>query len=142
MKRILYILFLLFIVLACGGPSGDLDTPGTDPTPEPTPSYSITANPANFTVPSDERTVQTTITSSGAWTLNGTESWCKPSKTSGKGDENLSFTIETNASLDARNVRFTLTCGTAEATISITQEGIEGVTGSNEGIGSGEDITF
>lgn len=140
MKKRFFILSMLSAVIACGGPSGRLDAPENDP--DFTPSSSILADPAELIVQSGGGTVQTSITSSGSWVLNGGESWCTPSKTSGSGNDDLFLTVAAATSLNDRSAHYTLTCGTAEAKITITQKGIEGMSGDNEGISSGNDITY
>ena len=118
MKKFLFLLFCLLAILACNGPANEPDSPNV----EPDPVSNITVDTDAFTVQAEGGSVQTTVTSTGTWTLSGGETWCSPSKSSGKNGESLSFTVSANDSPDDRNARYTLQCGSASANIVITQK--------------------
>lgn len=67
-----------------------------------------------------------TVTSSGAWTLTGGESWCIPSIKSGENGDEVTFEISENTS-DSRSAEFEFTCNDTKATLSVRQDGVFGV---------------
>ena len=137
MKKILFILTGLMLVLAScsdgGSDSPDNPTPQPTPTPEETASItidsSITSNGVAFDAKGGEKTVS--FSANKDWTLsvatptNGTV-WCTPSATNGvKGDVTVNFTVKENADYDDRSVSVTIKAGTASKTFTITQKGTD-----------------
>lgn len=137
MKKILFLLTGLMLVLAScsdgGSDSPDNPTPQPNPTPEETASItidsSITSNGVDFDAKGGEKTVS--FSANKDWTLsvatptNGTV-WCTPSATNGvKGDATVKFTVKENSDYDDRSVSVTIKAGTASKTFTITQKGTD-----------------
>lgn len=56
------------------------------------------------------------------WQLVGDESWCTPSKTSGKDGDEVTFTVMENRDSEERNVTFTFLCGAIREKLVVTQK--------------------
>lgn len=56
------------------------------------------------------------------WQLVGDESWCTPSKTSGKDGDEVTFTVMENNDSEERNVTFTFLCGAIREKLVVTQK--------------------
>ncbi|MBQ8424094.1 MAG: hypothetical protein IJY36_07570 [Coprobacter sp.] len=64
-----------------------------------------------------------TVESSGVWSVSGMPEWCEVSPVSGGNDDRLIIAIAANDESDERSALFSITSGTATATISVTQYG-------------------
>ena len=121
MKRLLHILIAASLLGACSSPSkGGGETPGQNQQTE----YSVTVTPSTFTFMADGDTVYPRIncTEGEGWTLTGSAAWCTLSATSGKSGDTLTIDVAPNNSPDERSVTYVVTCGTAQASISIVQK--------------------
>lgn len=72
---------------------------------------------------SDESTTTLTVTSSGKWTVGELPEWIKVTPTEGEDGDMLTVSVTENPSEEDRTGSFTLTCGTASATIAVIQYG-------------------
>lgn len=63
------------------------------------------------------------IESSGLWTVNGLPNWINAEPSFGSNDDKLVITVSENVSLDERCAEFSVNCGSALATIKVTQYG-------------------
>lgn len=59
--------------------------------------------------------------SDAQWQLVGEESWCTPSKTSGKDGDEVTFTVTENDDVEERHVTFTFLCGAIREKLVVTQ---------------------
>ena len=57
------------------------------------------------------------------WKLTGGASWCTPSKTSGRGEDNIEFTVSENPDSDDRSATFTITCQNLQSNFMVIQRG-------------------
>lgn len=62
------------------------------------------------------------------WKLTGGASWCKPSKTSGRGNDIIEFTVSENPDSDDRSATFTVSCQNLQSNFTITQKGKDSLT--------------
>ncbi len=78
-------------------------------------------------------TAETTVTSSGAWILEGDYTWVTPSATSGKSGDKVTFSCGTNTTGKNRAALFKFRCGSEYANFGIRQEsGVINLTASIE----------
>ena len=98
-------------------------------TQEAAPDSNISLNPESATVSSNSNTQSVIVTCNGTWALSGeTVSWCRPSKTSGKNNDVVTFNIDENNLPDDRNATYTFTCVTESAKFVLTQKGKDALT--------------
>lgn len=98
-------------------------------TQEAAPNSNISLNPGSATVSSNSNTQSVIVTCDGTWALSGeTVSWCRPSKTSGKNNDVVTFNIDENNLADDRNATYTFTCATESAKFVLTQKGKDALT--------------
>ncbi len=67
-------------------------------------------------------TVETTVTSSGEWTMEGDYTWITPSARSGKSGDKVTFTYNVNMSGKVRAALFKLRCGSAYHNFTFRQD--------------------
>lgn len=93
---------------------------------EPVPADEISLFPESLTFTSEGGRQSTIVTSSGDWTVTpkADYDWVNASKESGKDGDQVDFTVAGNTGTETRTAVFTFTCGTAEADIEITSEGL------------------
>ena len=72
---------------------------------------------------SDASEATLTVASSGKWSLTEATTWVTVTPEEGKSEEEITISVAENSSEDDRTGAFTLTCGTASVTVSITQYG-------------------
>ncbi len=105
---------LLFVVsVSCSGSDGDGDSADY---------VSVTPHSEVYLEP-DASATTLYVESSGNWTVSGIPAWLKVIPASGKSGDKLVIEVEDNASIDERYTVLTVTCGTATATIKVTQYG-------------------
>lgn len=105
---------LLFVVsVSCSGSDGDGDSADY---------VSVTPHSELYLEP-DASATTLYVESSGNWTVSGIPAWLKVIPASGKSGDKLVIEVEDNASIDERYTVLTVTCGTATATIKVTQYG-------------------
>ena len=98
-------------------------------TQEAASNSNISLNPGSATVSSNSNTQSVIVTCNGTWALSGeTVSWCRPSKTSGKNNDVVTFNIDANNLPDDRNATYTFTCATESAKFVLTQKGKDALT--------------
>lgn len=98
-------------------------------TQEAASNSNISLNPKSATVSSNSNTQSVIVTCNGTWALSGeTVSWCRPSKTSGKNNDVVTFNIDANNLPDDRNATYTFTCATESAKFVLTQKGKDALT--------------
>lgn len=98
-------------------------------TQEAASNSNISLNPESATVSSNSNTQSVIVTCNGTWALSGeTVSWCRPSKTSGKNNDVITFNIDENNLPDDRNATYTFTCATESAKFVLTQKGKDALT--------------
>ena len=98
-------------------------------TQEAASNSNISLNPESATVSSNSNTQSVIVTCNGTWALSGeTVSWCRPSKTSGKNNDVVTFNIDENNLSDDRNATYTFTCATESAKFVLTQKGKDALT--------------
>lgn len=98
-------------------------------TQEAASNSNISLNPESATVSSNSNTQSVIVTCNGTWALSGeTVSWCRPSKTSGKNNDVITFNIDENNLADDRNATYTFTCATESAKFVLTQKGKDALT--------------
>lgn len=98
-------------------------------TQEAASNSNISLNPKSATVSSNSNTQSVIVTCNGTWALSGeTVSWCRPSKTSGKNNDVVTFNIDENNLPDDRNATYTFTCATESAKFVLTQKGKDALT--------------
>lgn len=68
---------------------------------------------------------EVTVTSTGAWTLEGEYDWMTPSATSGNGGETITFTARVNLTDLIRTAEYTLKQNGGETVITLYQKGIK-----------------
>ncbi len=68
---------------------------------------------------------EVTVTSTGAWTLEGEYDWMTPSATSGNGGETITFTARVNLTDLIRTAEYTLVQNGGETVITLYQKGIK-----------------
>lgn len=88
-------------------------------------TYSVTADPSEFTVSADKCVVTTVITCSGDdnWTVTGElAGWCGLSAVAGKSGDTISLLIDENSSNAERRISYTLKCGAAKTQITVIQK--------------------
>lgn len=78
---------------------------------------------ATLTFECEESTETLTVTSSGKWTIGELPEWIEVSPAEGEDGDMLTVSVTENPSEEYRTGMFTLTCGTASKTISVTQYG-------------------
>ena len=127
MKRFLQ--FILVVLLFSGCDKSKTENEPAGGGGSVTPTISLSQN--SVTVPAEGSTVQVTVNSSASWTLSGDISWCKPSVTSGKNGETVSFTVAENAASEDRNATYSFVCGSASARLTITQKAQDALTVTN-----------
>lgn len=105
-------ILLSFVVsVSCSGSDGD------------SADY-VSVNPQSEVYLEPDASVATLyIESSGNWTVSGMPAWLKVIPASGKSGDKLVIEVENNASIDERYTVLTVTCGTATATVKVTQYG-------------------
>ena len=98
-------------------------------TQEAAPNSNISLNPGLATVSSNSYTQSVIVTCNGTWALSGeTVSWCRPSKTTGRNNDVVTFNIDENNLSDDRNATYTFTCATESAKFVLTQKGKDALT--------------
>lgn len=116
MKKILLILCTALSFAACEMLFNDNEDNNDNDFIEVAPS-------ATLTFECEESTETLTVTSSGKWTIGELPMWIAVSPAAGEDGEDMMVSVTENTSEDDRTGSFTLTCGTASETISVTQYG-------------------
>lgn len=93
----------------------------------------LTANSASLSSNAGEVTLN--VDANGTWVISSSETWLRLSKYYGENDDVLTASYSANADTAARNVTVTLNCGSAMATVSLTQSAV----GSSDDGNSGSD---
>mgnify|MGYP002623354026 FL=1 len=128
LHRLISISAFVFLAAACSKEQ--------DPTPAPTPSskdeVKVTSG-SSFTVPADGGTATVQFSSSGKWTAalsnDRAASWLTLSSTSGeKGNASLTLTAAKSEETDDRSATVRITCGSASASVTITQKQKDAIT--------------
>ena len=110
MKKFLLILCAALSIAAC-----DLLINGND---------FIEVSPSKeLSFESEASSATLTITSSGKWTVGEVPEWIEVSPAEGEDGDILTVSVTENPSEEDRTGSFTLTCGTASETVSVTQYG-------------------
>lgn len=86
---------------------------------------SISINPTNKTLTSNGGSFDVTVTSSGTWIATESYSWITLSKSSGSTGNTVTITVNENTTTSNRVGSVIFKCGTAAATLTITQFGRE-----------------
>lgn len=86
---------------------------------------SISINPTNKTLTSNGDSFSVTVTSSGTWIATESYSWITLSKSSGSTGNTVTITVNENTTTSNRVGSVIFKCGTATATLTITQSGRE-----------------
>lgn len=110
MKRILYIVSV-FAALALAGCRK-----------EETAEDSIQISPENAEAEYLPGSAETTVTSSGEWTIEGNYTWVTPSATKGVSGDKVTFNYNVNTSGKDRAALFKLRCGSAYANFALRQD--------------------
>lgn len=110
MKKFLLILCAALSIAAC-----DLLINGND---------FIEVSPSKeLSFESEASSATLTITSSGKWTVGELPEWISVTPSEGENDEKISVSVTENTSEEDRTGSFTLNCGSASATVTVTQYG-------------------
>lgn len=120
MKKLFTILFILMSLFIGGCSSNDAEENTNTPGGQPTSSISVTPTSLTFLAEGDSQSV--IVSSSGIWALSGAVNWCKPSISSGRNGDAVTFTTDPNISGDERNVTYTFTCGDKTTKLVVTQK--------------------
>lgn len=83
---------------------------------------SLKVAPETLKYTADGGTLNTEITSNGSWTVQSSETWCKPNITSGKGNSTLTITVEANSTSAARSANVFVKCSNVEKRILVNQD--------------------
>lgn len=84
----------------------------------------VTVSPqSDLFLEADAATVTLEIESSGPWSVSGMPAWLEVEPETGESGDNLVVTVSENETVDGRYAVLTVTCGTATATINVTQYG-------------------
>lgn len=71
------------------------------------------------------------VTTSGAWKMSGDSDWCKPSLMAGDGSSLVFFAISPNSGYSERSTKYTFSCGSASAILTVTQKQKDALSVSN-----------
>lgn len=110
MRKLILTLCTLATIAACDIQLGGNDYIEVEPSTE-------------LTFESEISAVKLTVTSSGSWAAGELPDWIAVTPAEGEDGEQITVSVTENKSEDNRTGFFTLTCGTASATISVTQYG-------------------
>lgn len=108
MRRFLY---LLFVAVATVVTSTSCDNESD--------KAKLTATPASLSSNAGEVTLS--VEANGTWVISSSETWLRLSKSYGENDDVLTASYAANADTAVRNVTVTVNCGSAMATVSLTQ---------------------
>lgn len=93
---------------------------------EGTKDATVSVSPTELTFSSDVSTQTVTVTASGKWYLDSSQTWCQTSVTSGNGNGEVKVTVSANPNSTARTATISFTTdGTATASVSVSQKGPE-----------------
>ena len=115
MKKLLYLLIPVLVLVACGDPV----TP-VEPTKD---TLSVTPTTLAFST-YESSTLSLTVQSSGKWTLSVATggSWCQPDSYSGSGNGTVNVTASANSTTQARSTTISFSgAGGTSATVQVTQ---------------------
>lgn len=73
------------------------------------------------------------VEANGTWIISSSETWLKLSKSYGENDDVLTASYAANAETSIRNVTVTLNCGSAIATVSLTQAAVSSTDDGDSG---------
>lgn len=93
----------------------------------------LTATSASLSSNAGEVTLN--VEANGTWVISSSETWLRLSKSHGENDDVLTASYAANADTTVRNVTVTLNCGSAMATVLLTQSAV----GSSDDGNSGSD---
>ena len=110
MRKLILILCTLAALAACDIQLGGNDFIEVEPSTE-------------LSFESEMSALKLTVTSSGNWAAGELPDWIAVTPAEGEDGEQITVSVTENKSEDNRTGIFTLTCGTASATISVTQYG-------------------
>lgn len=121
MKQTIAGLMALFAVLACS------QEQAPEPKPEPVVPDSIAiTSESSITLPSEGGTATVSFTANGSWTAalanDRAASWLGVSPASGSKDGSVTLTAQPNSDPDERSATVRFTCGTASASVTLTQK--------------------
>lgn len=110
-----------------GNPDGGVEviTPGGTVDP----SGDVTVNTTNLQLGANGETQNLSITASSedlAWNISSTDSWISLDKNAGSGSDIVKVTVSANTATTARTGSITLTAGSQNVTIAVTQAGEDG----------------
>ena len=92
-------------------------------TQEAAPPDEIDLDKTSFEVGTDGKTIELTFTTNAPWMIASNQSWCTISTANGdEGTHTLTVTVDKNTSYDDRTATITLKAGSAQETVTITQE--------------------
>lgn len=109
------------VVFTCGTATAELTVSQAGVTI----TNSISINPTNKTLTSNGGSFDVTVTSSGNWTATESYDWITLNKSSGSTGNTVTITVNENTTTSNRVGSVIFTCGTATATLTITQSGKE-----------------
>lgn len=109
------------VVFTCGTATAELTVSQAGVTI----TNSISINPTNKTLTSNGDSFSVTVTSSGTWIATESYSWITLSKSSGSTGNTVTITVNENTTTSNRVGSVIFKCGTAAATLTITQSGRE-----------------
>jgi hypothetical protein len=84
-------------------------------------SGEISLSPSSLSLPSTSGTYNVTVTSPGSWSATKTDSWITSITSSGTTGGNLAVTVAENTTGNSRSGNITVTSGSVNTTLSVTQ---------------------
>jgi len=110
---LLAILACVSVLVSCGE-----KTPQNEQPTEAT----VSVSPTSLTFTSDVSSQDITVSASGKWYLESSQTWCQTSCTSGTGNGSVRITVSANPNTTSRTANLTFTTdGTAKASVAVTQ---------------------
>lgn len=93
------------------------------PTPEPQEQSSISFSSNSITVRAEACSASLSVMTSGSWTITGGTEWCSVSPSSGSaGTTNITLTFTENTADQEKSTTLVGKCGSASATVVVTQK--------------------
>ncbi len=119
LNRGISFLFIGLIMSIVGCDPTEEQPPKTEPTEKSSISFSSTSITANASTGS----MSLSVTASGGWTITGGTEWCSVSPSSGiAGTTDITLTFTENTTSQEKSTSLVGKCGTASATIVVTQK--------------------
>ena len=105
------ILALSLLFVACVPPSEQ----------EPVEEYILISPSTELTLYSNASSATLTIESSGEWEVSDVEEWCSVTPTRGSSGQDIVVTVEENPGAEERTLEFSISSGSAVATVKVVQ---------------------